>query len=135
YNGSPDAEAYHHFMLESTQYCKEGHVPKSEQVFLISHYLEGKAHSYFTQKVSKNHEEWTLKKFFQGLFNYCFPLNYQSQQCDKIKCCYQNNRSISEYVYELEQLYGMVRTTSKHERIIKLWDGFNCPMRRELYCA
>lgn len=40
---------------------------------------------------------------------------------------------ISEYVYELETLYGLVGVTSKREHVIKLWDGFRREMQRELH--
>ncbi len=90
----------------------------------MSHYLKGKALSYFIQKVSKNHVEWMLLDFLCGMFNACFPLNYCSQQCDKIKRCYQNDHTISEYIYKLETLYGLFGVTSKYKHVIKLWDGF-----------
>ncbi|KAJ3899305.1 hypothetical protein F5879DRAFT_767320, partial [Lentinula edodes] len=105
YDGSADAEKYHCFVL---QYCKEGHVPEDKRVFLLPHYLTGKAHSFFTQKVSKNHEQWKLKDFFEELFNFCFPMNYRSLQRKKIKCCYQNDCLVSEYTFDLSNLFSMV---------------------------
>ncbi|PBK62875.1 hypothetical protein ARMSODRAFT_839449, partial [Armillaria solidipes] len=135
YDGMADGEKFHRFTMEMTQFCKEGQVPKDEQVFLTSHYLKGKALLYFIQKVSKNHAEWMLLDFLRGMFNACFPLNYRSQQRDKIKRCYQNDRTVSEYVYELKTLYGLVGITSKRERVIKLWDGFRKEMQRELHRA
>ncbi|KAG7450082.1 uncharacterized protein BT62DRAFT_1050482 [Guyanagaster necrorhizus] len=58
-----DGEKFHCFTMELTQFCKEGQVPKDEWVFLASHYLKGKALSFFIQKVLKNHAEWTLIDF------------------------------------------------------------------------
>ncbi|KAG7442144.1 uncharacterized protein BT62DRAFT_906595, partial [Guyanagaster necrorhizus] len=52
---------------------------------------------------------------------------------DKIKKCYQNDCTISEYIYELETLYGLVGVTSKCEHIIKLWNVFYREMQHELY--
>ncbi|PBK80780.1 hypothetical protein ARMGADRAFT_949251, partial [Armillaria gallica] len=124
YDGTADGEKFHRFTMEMTQFCKEGQVPRDEQVFLMSHYLKGKALLYFIQNVSKNHVEWTLLGFLHGMFNACFPLNYRSQQRDKIKRCYQNDCTVLEYVYEFETLYGLVGVTSRCECVIKLWDGF-----------
>ncbi|KAJ3851616.1 hypothetical protein EV368DRAFT_65609 [Lentinula lateritia] len=115
YDGSANAEKYHCFVLEGLQYCKEGHVPEDERVFLLSHYLTGKAHSFFTQKVSKNHEQWKLKDFFEELFNFCFPMNYCSLQRKK----------------KLSVVTRMI--VCKHKHVIKLWDGFNPKMRYELH--
>ncbi|KAK7461817.1 hypothetical protein VKT23_008248 [Stygiomarasmius scandens] len=135
YDGTPDAEKYHAFVMECQEYCKAGRVSRKEQCFLLSHYLRGKAKSFFIQKVARNHAKWDLLTFFTELFNFCFPMDYRSQQREKIKRCYQNSRSVSDYVYELETLYNLVGATSKREKVIKLWDGFNAPMRRELHRA
>ncbi|KAJ3769927.1 hypothetical protein FB446DRAFT_705819 [Lentinula raphanica] len=135
YGGEEDIEKYHRFVLEGTQFCREGRIPKDEQVFLISHYLSGKAHSFFTLKVARNHRKWTLQRFFEELFNFCFPINYRSQQREKIKRCYQNDRPVAEYVYELENLMNLVGAMGKRDKVIKLWDGFNKPMRYELHRA
>ncbi|KAF8994551.1 hypothetical protein BDZ89DRAFT_898810, partial [Hymenopellis radicata] len=132
YDGSVDSEKFHRFGMEIRQFCKEGKVPDDERVFLASHYLRGKAHSYFIQKVSGNHSKWTLDKFLQGLFNYCFPITFKSEQRDNIKNCFQGRSSVTEYAYRLESLYGLVGVTSKRERVIKLWDGLRAELRREL---
>lgn len=29
---------------------------------------------YYTQKVSMNYRDWTLRQFFEQMFNYCFPI-------------------------------------------------------------
>ncbi|KAJ3808538.1 hypothetical protein F5876DRAFT_67184 [Lentinula aff. lateritia] len=125
YDGSEDSEKFERFGLESAQFCKEGQVPKDEQVFLVSHYLEGKAQTFFVQKVAKNH----------SLFNFCFSANFRFQQQDKLQRCHQNGRTVSEYVYELENLMNHVGVLGKHEKVIKLWDGFSQGYRYELHRA
>ena len=41
-----------------------------------------------------------------------------------------DDHTVSEYIYELETLYGLVRVTSKCEHVIKLWDRFHKEMQR-----
>lgn len=82
--------------------------------------------------MAKNHNKWRLTKFFEELFNYCFPLNYRNQQHSKLKRCYQNNCSVSEYVYDLENLLALVGGIGKHKSVIRLWDGFNQRLQYEL---
>ncbi|KAL0060402.1 hypothetical protein AAF712_012817 [Marasmius tenuissimus] len=132
YNGEADGEKYNNWVMRIFQYCHEGNVPKKEQVFLASSYLEDKALSFFLQKVAQDHAKWNLHTFCTELFNYCFPLNYRSMQREKLKSCRQGSRSVSEYVYELETLYNLVGVTSKREKVIKLWDGLNEYLREKL---
>ncbi|KAF9257610.1 hypothetical protein L218DRAFT_807571, partial [Marasmius fiardii PR-910] len=98
-----------------------------------SHFLCGRALSFFLQKVANNHKHWKLLEFVKALFNFCFPLNYRSQQRKKLQRCYQNTRSVLEYTYELEMLFNLVGSSSKRKHVIKLWDGFNAHIRRELH--
>ncbi|KAJ3862077.1 hypothetical protein EV359DRAFT_83696 [Lentinula novae-zelandiae] len=57
WNGEADAEVFQRIVLEGYQFCKEGKIPKNEWVFLISHYLSGKAYQFFALKVAKNHSK------------------------------------------------------------------------------
>ncbi|KAE9400303.1 hypothetical protein BT96DRAFT_772713, partial [Gymnopus androsaceus JB14] len=128
YDGSADSDKFQCFVLEATHYCKEGKVAKDEQVFLVAHFLTDKAYAFFTHKVAKNHDKWQLPKFFEELFNYCFPLNYRNQQQVRLRHCYQDDRSVSEY-----NLFTLVGGIGKHERVIRLWDGFNQNIHYELH--
>ncbi|PBL04609.1 hypothetical protein ARMGADRAFT_857966, partial [Armillaria gallica] len=127
YDGTPDGEKFHRFMMEFTQYCKE-----DEQVFLASHYLKGKAHSFFIQKVSRNHSQWKLLNFYQEMFNFCFPNNYRKKLHDQIKEAKQGNHTVSEFAYYLESKFNLVGTYNKHERVIKFWDGLQLEIWQEL---
>ena len=49
------------------------------RVFLLSYYLTGRVYDFYTQKVLSNEEEWTLQRFYDELFNYCFPVDYRMQ--------------------------------------------------------
>ncbi|KAJ3932488.1 MAG: hypothetical protein NXY57DRAFT_1072908 [Lentinula lateritia] len=132
WNGEADAEVFQRIVLEGYQFCKEGKIPKNERVFLISHYLSGKAYQFFALKVAKNHSKWSLQEFYEGLFNYCFPVNHCEQMRTKLRKCYQNGRTVSEYVHELESIIDHVGIMSQHEKVLKLWDGLSPSMRYEL---
>ncbi|KAJ3897166.1 hypothetical protein F5879DRAFT_928041, partial [Lentinula edodes] len=132
WNGEADAEVFQRIVLEGYQFCKEGKIPKNERVFLISHYLSGKAYQFFALKVAKNHSKWSLQEFYEGLFNYCFPVNHREQMRTKLRKCYQNGRTVSEYVHELESIMDHVGIMSQREKVLKLWDGLSPGMRYEL---
>ncbi|KAL0058147.1 hypothetical protein AAF712_015189 [Marasmius tenuissimus] len=55
YNGAANQELFETFVMEGTQFVKEGHVPKDEQAILLSHYLTEKGHKFFLYKVARNH--------------------------------------------------------------------------------
>lgn len=80
-----------------------------------------------------NYRDWTLREFFEQMFNYCFPINYRMAQRQKLKKCFQNEKTVSEYVYELEELFNMIGIVDDREKVIKLWNGLHSSIQRALW--
>jgi len=99
----------------------------------ISNFLTGKAYTFWVNTVSNNPLEWTLEELFKELFNYCFPVDYRLQMREKLRNSYQGNRSVRDYVHELENLFLLVGFVSERERVNKLWHGLNENIQRELW--
>ena len=75
------------------------------------------------QKVaSDDPANWNIHKFFTELFNFCFPVDYWQQMRLKLEDYYQkNNQSVSEYVFELQEMFSMVGAMAPEMKVIKLW--------------
>jgi hypothetical protein len=65
--------------------------------------------------------DWGLKQFFEELFNYCFPINYRMKQREQLHRCFQNARTVSEFIYELEEIINMIGLIDEREKIVWLW--------------
>ncbi|KAJ6629516.1 hypothetical protein B0H10DRAFT_1939884 [Mycena sp. CBHHK59/15] len=52
-----------------------------------------------------NASSWRLKEFFESMFNYCFPLDFRQEQKMKLKCTFQNQKTVDEFIHELKELY------------------------------
>jgi hypothetical protein len=133
YDGSADARAFNRFVTEGTAYVVDGRVPRNRQVFVLSYYLDKIAYDFYTQKVSMNFSEWNLQEFFEELFNYCFPVNYRMEQRLKLKKCFQNEKKVSAYIHELEELYNMIGAGDEREKVIKLWYGLRSSIQQGLW--
>jgi len=133
YDGAADARAYHRFVTEGTDYVTSGKVRKNRYAFVLSYYLKGKAYDFYTQSVSLNPHEWTLKEFFVQLFYYCFPSDYRSELREKLRKCFQNNKNVSEYAFELKELFNMIGVMDEREKTVKFWNGVRAPIQRQLW--
>lgn len=133
YNGEADYRTFHRFVKEAQAFVDDGQVRSKRQVSVISYYLKGKAHSFYTQKVAQDEHKWRLDKFFTEMFDYCFPLDFKQRLRAKLKRCYQGNRSVDEFMHELEELHAMIGVASKRERILNLWNGFNKSIQEVLW--
>ena len=133
YDGAADARSYHRFVTEGTDYVVSGRVHQRRRVFMLSYYLKSKAYNFYTQKVAMNVYDWDLKQFFEELFNYCFPINYRIKQCERLRKCYQNSKTVSEFIYELEEIINMIGLIDEREKVIRLWDGLRPVIKKGLW--
>ncbi|KAG6824154.1 hypothetical protein H0H92_007833, partial [Tricholoma furcatifolium] len=133
YDGSPDARSYHRFVTEGTAYLQDGKVKPRRQAFILSYYLKDKAYDFYTQRVSMNASEWGLEDFLRELFNYCFPINYRLKQREKLKRSFQNDKSVTEFCFELEELYMMIGISDEREKVIKLWHSLRPGIQKALW--
>ncbi|KZT17982.1 hypothetical protein NEOLEDRAFT_1050895, partial [Neolentinus lepideus HHB14362 ss-1] len=124
---------FNKFMTEALTYIEDGHLPKRKHVQYISHHLEGKAYDFYNNTVSSNPRRWKTTKFFTGLFDYCFPVDFRDNLRMKIRRCHQDNRTVKEYVFELTELLNMIGTLSKRDKVVKLWGGFNKSIQAKLW--
>ena len=135
YDGEPNARAYHRFVMEGEAYLRDGKVTRERQIRILAHYLDGKAYDFYMQKVaSDDPNNWTLHKFFMELFNYCFPLDYRQQMRLKLESSYQqSNQTVSEYVFELQEMFSMVGTMPIEMKVIKLWHSLKAKIQQAMW--
>ena len=133
YDGQADARAYHRFVRESEAYLRDGKVKGRRRVFLLSYYLTGKAYDFYTQKVASNEEEWSLRQFYDELFNYCFPVDFRMQLRKSLARCHQNEKSVSEYTHELHELFNMIGDVPQRDRVLKFWNGSRSSIQKGLW--
>ncbi|KAG6884347.1 hypothetical protein C0992_006486, partial [Termitomyces sp. T32_za158] len=133
YDGRVDIRAFHKFLTHGTAYVKYGYVERRRQVMVLSEFLTGKAYTFYSRSVSLDPESWTLNRFFVELFNYCFPIDFRGQQRERLNNLTQGNKSVREYVADLDELFTIVGADSKRARVVKLFNGFRPSLRKALF--
>ncbi|TFK17111.1 hypothetical protein FA15DRAFT_549776, partial [Coprinopsis marcescibilis] len=133
YDGTPDAQMFHRFATMVTTYLEDGKVPVKRHVLIISQYLTGEAYNYFVREFSFKQKTWSANRFLKGLFNYCFPVDFRDKQRAKLRRCFQNNKSVKQYVSELNELFTTIGFTDKRERVSKLWHGLRPSIQKALW--
>ena len=133
YDGRAEPRAYYRFVHESEAYLRDGKVRGRRQVFLLSYYLTGKAYDFYTQRVSSNEDEWTLRQFYDEMFNFCFPIDYRMRLRKDLARCHQNEKSVSEYTHELYELFNMIGDIPERDRVLKFWNGARPTIQKGLW--
>ncbi|KAJ3008448.1 hypothetical protein NUW54_g3152 [Trametes sanguinea] len=121
-------------MRQTTEYLSAFDVEPGMLASHVSNFLKGNAYNFWVTTVeSKNPRKWSLKRLFVELFNYCFPPDYRLQMRERLRRSSQRERSVREYVHELESLFLTVGLVSERERVDKLWHGLNVSIQKELW--
>ncbi|KAG1731041.1 hypothetical protein EDD22DRAFT_1014251 [Suillus occidentalis] len=77
-------------------------------------------------EVARDPYRWRLPEFFTELFNHCFPVNFQTELHAKLKHCYQNDKTVRAYFYELSDI-------DECQRVEYLWFGMKPDIQQELW--
>lgn len=134
YNGREDAEAFHKYVRQMTEYLGGYKVKKSMYASTASNFLTGKAYQFFIHKVSGNHpEKWRMRTFFTELFNYCFNQHYRKRMLERLKDLVQGSKVVQEYIHEFEEIAQQVGIISSKDRVYRLWHGFRLGIQGDLY--
>jgi len=133
YDGAVDPQKFHRFITEGTVYVRDGHIPAKKHVFILSHYLTGRAHEFYTREVAGDPYQWRLPKFFKELFNYCFPIDFCMKQQRKLLKCYQNDRGVRDFLYDLNELWNTISETKECTKVNKFWFGLRKTIQQDLW--
>ena len=135
YDGAADTRAYHRFVMEGEAYLRDGKVQRERQIRILAHYLDGKAYHFYMQKVaSDDPNNWNLHKFFTELFNFCFPVDYRQQMRVKLENFNQKKgQTVSEFVFELQELFSMVGAMPEDMKVVKLWYSLSTRTQRAMW--
>ncbi|CDO74638.1 hypothetical protein BN946_scf184822.g1 [Trametes cinnabarina] len=130
YDGRPDAQVFHKFMRQTTEYLSAFDIEPRMIASHVSNFLKGNAYNFWVTTVESKNPQ---KRLFVELFNYCFPPDYRLQMREQLRRSSQRDRSVREYVHELESLFLAVGLVSERERVDKLWHGLNVSIQKELW--
>ncbi|KAG9223419.1 hypothetical protein CCMSSC00406_0007606 [Pleurotus cornucopiae] len=133
YDGRADLTAFYRFVSDGTSYLKEGGVNRKYRVRKLATFLKGRAYDFYLQQVSMNPGVWTLRDFFEGLMNACFPVDLLEQTRSEIDRLWQRDLNVRDYSAQLKQKYDVIGSVSEQEKVVKLWNGFKPVIRAELY--
>ena len=98
YDGAVDAQAFHKFVQEMTDYVDGYQLEASRQAATVAHFLTGNAYRFYANTVALSPRTWSLRDVFTELFNYCFPADFRQQMKKKLRKAHQGDKTVKEYI-------------------------------------
>ncbi|EIN04409.1 hypothetical protein PUNSTDRAFT_138451 [Punctularia strigosozonata HHB-11173 SS5] len=111
----------------------DGMIVRDRHVSKIGHYLSGNAQQFF-KRVVKSPEEWTVREFFNELFNYCFPDGFMNEIRRRWRSWRQRKSSVKVYAAAMEGFRDdLGDEISDRQFVQRFWEGLDDEISRELY--
>ncbi|KAJ3752799.1 hypothetical protein EV360DRAFT_54593, partial [Lentinula raphanica] len=124
FDGSANLRSFQRNMREIIAYLEDGRVPDYRQVEVASRFLKGKAYTFFERICGENASQWTLKDFYEKLYDFTFPIDFRTEQRRKLVSLQQGTRRVREHVGFFNDLCNTAGTLDERHKIIFLWDSF-----------
>ncbi|KIJ37784.1 hypothetical protein M422DRAFT_177549 [Sphaerobolus stellatus SS14] len=82
--------------------------------------------------VARVTSKYSLRTFYQGLFEYCFSLNFRRKLRDRLLAMRQGNRSVRDFKRELERLGTWLSDVIDKDMAFQFWKGIHSYLHVEL---
>jgi len=123
YNGEPNFMMYQKWVLEAKDWLKHSFIQRKHHVTRLKKYLSGCAFLFFMRDVAHEPKKWSLARVLEGLFDHCFPMNFQMLQCEKYLAFMQCSHPVQNYCRDLEELVNSVGNITSRDLTIRFWQG------------
>lgn len=121
YNGEVQATLFKKWVREVRLWIEQGRLGDSEGVQTAGRFLAGRAYQFFERDVLALQKKYSLTEFFERLFNYVFPVDFRMQQRDKFDTCKQENRSVLDFLWKLQEIADMIGDMDDKDIILAFW--------------
>lgn len=64
---------------------------------------------------------------------FCFPINIRLKLQKQLEHCFQDDKPVSEFVYELKELFLMIVIMDECKKVMKLWFGLLPIIQKHLW--
>ena len=67
------------------------------------------------------------------MFNYCFSVDFRGKQRQKLHKCRQNDRSVHDYLYDLNEYWNTIGEMNERTKVTKFWFGLRRRIQQGLW--
>lgn len=104
YDGEVKASQFKKWVRENRAWIKSGRLSVRQGILNAGKYLTGNAYKYFERDVLRGRQHHSLQQFYNGMFDYLFPVSFREDQRDIFDTTHQGNMPGLTYLRHLEDL-------------------------------
>ncbi|OSD01905.1 hypothetical protein PYCCODRAFT_1354674, partial [Trametes coccinea BRFM310] len=129
WDGTADLDLFDQWTYEIDTWGELNELPDRIMVKLMIQFMKGDAGRFFMRHVSTNQEEWTVKRLYGALFDYCFPTDYKTRLRSRLERSAQGRSNVRDFVRDIQQLAVRFPDVTDFQLVQIFWKGLNTHLR------
>ena len=128
WDGAPDIDDYDAWVFDVNSWQKLNGLTDEFALRMIPRSLVGKPKEFFMRHVADEVDKWSMKRLFEALFHYCFPMDYKKKlrtQLAEVPCALGTESHDSHCAETSPCPVGIAedRTSSLGKSSMRAWQG------------
>ncbi|EJD33464.1 hypothetical protein AURDEDRAFT_177451 [Auricularia subglabra TFB-10046 SS5] len=133
YDGRADVDVFDHWCHEVDLWKRMNGVRTKWAISLMSGFLGDKALRWFMNNVVLSKETWTMRKFYDELFDHCFPSDFKLMLRKRFAQSTQGSRDVREFARDIQVLSRRFPDIGERQLIQVLWEGVHAYIRSKWF--
>ncbi|KAI0323422.1 hypothetical protein GY45DRAFT_1211891, partial [Cubamyces sp. BRFM 1775] len=129
WDGTADLDLFDQWTYEVDTWAELNELPDRVVIKLMIQFMKGEAGKFFMRHVSTRQSEWTVKKLYEALFDYCFPSDYKARLRARLERSYQGKNRVRDFVRDIQQLAVRFPDVTDFQLVQIFWKGLNTHLR------
>ena len=132
YDGRADLSAFDKWAYEVNNWIRLSKFTDRTAITLLVSYVSGTASVFFMDYIAGNEKKWTIRKLYEALFDYCFPVDFKDRLRARLNDSVQGKRNIRDFVRDVEKLASRFPDVNERTVIQTFWNGMHQHIRLRL---
>ncbi|EJD33135.1 hypothetical protein AURDEDRAFT_177783 [Auricularia subglabra TFB-10046 SS5] len=133
YDGRADLDYFDQWCYEVDWWKRLNGIRTRWIIPMLSSFLSGEASKWFMNNVVLSEEDWTMRRFYDELFDYCFPSDFKLRLRMRFARAKQGDRDVREFARNLKVLARRFPDIGERQLIQVLWEGVHKYIRSKWF--
>ncbi|EIW52097.1 uncharacterized protein TRAVEDRAFT_24776 [Trametes versicolor FP-101664 SS1] len=129
WDGTADLDVFDQWTYEVDTWGELNELSDRIVLKLMVQFMSGDPGHFFMCHVSTRQSEWTVKKLYEALFDYCFPTDYKARLRARLERSAQGRSRVRDFVRDIQQLAIQFPDVSDFQLVQIFWRGLNTYIR------
>ncbi|KAL7284480.1 hypothetical protein ACG7TL_001771 [Trametes sanguinea] len=129
WDGTADLDVFDQWTYEIDTWAELNDLADRVVVKLMIQFMKGEASRFFMRHVATRQADWTVKRLYEALFDYCFPTDYKARLCARLERSVQGRSRVRDFVRDLQQLAVRFPDVTDFQLVQIFWKGMNTYLR------